>query len=106
METFLKIKITPAKNGIKVEVGCHEFVYQQENVGSFLKDLDLYLHDPEAARKLVFKRWGISEEASPTATPERASDRVVDVGQDEAKEVRETTQEEAADPGAPGERSR
>lgn len=101
MKAFLRIEITPAKNGIKVVVGCHEFVYQQENLPTFLQDLNLYLKDPEATRKLVFKRWGISDEASPVATSEEVSDRAVDVGEDEAKEEREV-----ADPGPTRERSR
>lgn len=66
MKPFRKVEVFPANNGISVYVGCKLFVYQQENLKTFMYDLNLYLKDPEAAKKLIYKRWDIKEEDAVT----------------------------------------
>lgn len=43
MKPFREIRIRPATNGIIVDVGCKPFVYQDNDLPSFLTDLNTYL---------------------------------------------------------------
>ena len=61
MKEIEKIEITGVDNGIQVTVGCKKLVYQQGQIGGFIKDLQDYFKDPEGTQKKIFKRWGIED---------------------------------------------
>jgi hypothetical protein len=58
MKHFRPILIKAALNGLKVEVGCKEFVYQEDNLAQFLIDLQDYLLNPEETEKKFAKKYG------------------------------------------------
>lgn len=62
MKNFYPIQIRPANNGIIVTAGCLKIVYQQNQLSSFLADLEFYLKEPGLAYKAIRERWGIEEE--------------------------------------------
>ena len=61
MKKIEEIQIVGVDNGIRVTVGCKELVYQQGQIGGFIKDLQDYFKDPEGTQKKIFKRWGIED---------------------------------------------
>ena len=58
MKPFREIRIRPATNGIIVDVGCKPFVYQDNDLPSFLTDLNTYLLNPEQTEKEVAEKYG------------------------------------------------
>ena len=70
MKPFREIRIRPATNGIIVDVGCKPFVYQDNELGSFLVDLKNYLDNPDQIEKEVAEKYGFSLNVpTPTELP-------------------------------------
>ena len=61
MKEIQKIEITGVDNCINAKVGCKTLVYQQKDLGQFLKDLKDYFADPEKTQKKIYKRYGIED---------------------------------------------
>jgi len=64
MKKFYPVRIERASNGIVVHCGClAPFVYQQDQLDIFLRDLNSYLRDPKGTQAQILSRWEIEEEA-------------------------------------------
>ena len=58
MERIKEITIRGVDNGIVVHVGCKILVYTQENLRTFIDDLEGYIRDPQGKATELCKRWG------------------------------------------------
>jgi hypothetical protein len=83
MKHFRPIVIKAALNGLKVEVGCKEFVYEEVNLGQFLVDLQDYLLNPEETEKKFAEKYGFTVGQEPTIIEQPVSHRVSLVGREE-----------------------
>jgi hypothetical protein len=80
MKHFRPILIKAALNGLKVEVGCREFVYEEVNLAQFLVDLQDYILDPELTEKKFRDKYDIIAYPEPATNEQPVSERPVGAG--------------------------